>query len=85
MQTPRELSEHRAVHGIAVALLTEDRVLGDSNPFGGDATGTRGFHSRWIPAGPTDAILRQIQDSRAEVVIVDILRATLSELFALSN
>ena len=25
MQTPREISENRAMHGIAVALLTEDR------------------------------------------------------------
>ena len=25
MQTPREISENRAMHGIAVALLTEDQ------------------------------------------------------------
>jgi hypothetical protein len=25
MQTPREFGEYRAMHGIAVALLTEDR------------------------------------------------------------
>src|SRR5580698_9087566 len=40
MQTPREISENRVMHG--------------------------------FPAGPTDAILRQLQDSRAEIVIVDI-------------
>ena len=30
------------------------------------------FSHAGFPAGPTDAILRQLQDSRAEVVIVDV-------------
>src|SRR5580698_3938126 len=74
MQTPREISENRTMHGIAVALLTEDRehlsaLLGRLEATG---LGRAGFSQVGVRVGPTDSILRQIQDSRAEVVIVDI-------------
>jgi pilus assembly protein CpaE len=74
MQTPREISENRAMHGIAVALLTEDRehlsVL--QTRLEETQLGRAAFSHVGFPAGPTDAILRQLQDSRAEVVVVDI-------------
>jgi len=62
------------MHGIAVTLLTEDKerlaVLQqrlESTQMGRDVFGHVGF-----PASQTDPILRQIQDVRAEVVLVDI-------------
>jgi pilus assembly protein CpaE len=74
MQTPREISENRAMHGIAVALLSEDRERLSALQSRLEATrlGRPAFCHAGFPVGPTDAILRQIQDSRAEVVIVDI-------------
>jgi pilus assembly protein CpaE len=74
MQTPREISENRAMHGIAVALLTEDEDHLSALQSRLEATrlGQAVFSHVGFPAGPTDAILRQLQDSRAEVVIVDI-------------
>jgi pilus assembly protein CpaE len=74
MQTPREISENRAMHGIAVALLSEDREHLSALQSRLEATrlGQAVFSHAGFPAGPTDSILRQIQDSRAEVVIVDI-------------
>jgi pilus assembly protein CpaE len=74
MQTPREISENRAMHGIAVALLTEDREHLSTLQDRLQATrlGQAVFAHLGFPAGPTDPILRQLQDSRAEVVIVDI-------------
>ncbi|PYX69216.1 MAG: hypothetical protein DMG78_22755 [Acidobacteria bacterium] len=74
MQTPRELSEHRAMHGIAVALLTEDQDQLSALQSRLEATrlGRAVFSHVGFPTGTTDAILREIQDSRAEVVIVDI-------------
>ena len=62
------------MHGIAVALLTEDReqlsaLQNRLKRRGWDAR----YSATWVfPSDPTDAILRQLQDSRAEVVIVDI-------------
>jgi pilus assembly protein CpaE len=74
MQTPREISENRAMHGIAVALLSEDRehlsVL--QNRVEATRLGRAVFSHAGFPANPTDDILRQLQDSRAEVVIVDV-------------
>jgi pilus assembly protein CpaE len=74
MQTPREISENRAMNGIAVALLTEEQ--GNLRELQARVEATRlarvVFSNAGFPAGPTDAILRQIQDLRAEVVIVDI-------------
>src|SRR5436305_6580990 len=74
MQTPREISEHRAMHGIAVALLTEDRdqLSALQNRLEATKLGRVVFSHIGFPVGPTDAILRQLQDSRAEVVVVDI-------------
>jgi pilus assembly protein CpaE len=74
MQTPREISENRAMHGIAVALLTEDRehlpILQERL----EATrlGREVFSHLGFPLNPTDTIIRQLQDSRAEVVIIDV-------------
>src|ERR1700675_1551776 len=74
MQTPREISENRAMHGIAVALLTEDRDRLSELQRRVEARrlGRAVFSNVGFPSGPTDSILRQIQDLRAEVVIVDI-------------
>src|SRR5690242_11278341 len=62
------------MHGIAVTLLTEDKerlmVLQqrlESTQMGRNVFGHVGF-----PATPTDPILRQIQDVRADVVLVDV-------------
>ena len=62
------------MHGIAVALLSEDREQLSALQSRLEATrlGQAVFSHVGFPAGPTDSILRQIQDSRAEVVIVDI-------------
>jgi pilus assembly protein CpaE len=77
MQTPREISENRAMHGIAVALLTEDREhLSElQNRLEATSLARVVFTNVGFPIGPTDAILRQIQDLRAEVVVVDISAA----------
>ena len=74
MQTPREISENRAMHGIAVALLTEDREhLSElQNRLEATRLARVVFTNVGFPSGPTDSILRQIQDLRAEVVVVDI-------------
>src|SRR5579862_1835325 len=74
MQTPREISEKRAMHGIAVAILTEkrDQLSELQNRVDATRLGRVVFANVGFPSGPTDAILRQIQDLRAEVVIVDI-------------
>jgi pilus assembly protein CpaE len=74
MQTAREISENRAMHGIAVALLTEDREhLSElQNRLEATRLGRVVFSSVGFPVSATDQILRQIQDQRAEVVIVDI-------------
>jgi len=74
MQTPREISENRAMHGIAVALLTEDRdhLFELQRRVESTRLARAVFSNIGFPSGPTDPILRQIQDLRAEVVIVDI-------------
>jgi pilus assembly protein CpaE len=76
MQTPREISENRAMHGIAVALLTEERERLSELQRRLEATrlGRVVFSNLGFPSGPTDPILRKIQDVRAEVVVVDISR-----------
>lgn len=62
------------MHGIAVALLSEDREhLSTLQRHLEATTMARAVFSHvGFPAGPTDSILRQIQDLRAEVVVVDI-------------
>lgn len=60
--------------GIAVALLTEDRQQSailenrlESTHLARVVLGPAGF-----PAGPSDSVLRQVQDQHAEIVLVDI-------------
>ncbi|MBI1740676.1 MAG: AAA family ATPase [Acidobacteriales bacterium] len=67
-------SENRLMHGIAVAVLTEDReqsvVLNtrvESTHMARTVLSHVGF-----PMGPSDAVLRQVLDQRAEIVLVDI-------------
>src|SRR5258708_148551 len=67
-------TENRVMPGIAVALLSEDReqsvVLNsrvESTNLARTVLSRVGF-----PVGPSDAVLRQLQDQRAEVVLVDI-------------
>src|SRR5579871_4787356 len=74
MQTPREISENLAMHGIAVALLTEDREHLSALQTRVEATrlGRTVFAQVGYPASATDAVLRQLQESRAEVVVVDV-------------
>ncbi len=62
------------MHGIAVALLTEDREhLSElQNRLEATRLARVVFTSIGFPSGPTDPILRQIQDLRAEVVVVDV-------------
>jgi len=67
-------TENRVMPGIAVALLTEDReqsvVLNsrvESTNLARAVLSHVGF-----PTGPNDAILRQLQDQHAEVVLVSI-------------
>lgn len=62
------------MHGVAVTLLTEDKerlaVLQqrlETTQIGRNVFGHVGF-----PSSQTDSVLRQIQDVRAEVVLVDI-------------
>jgi pilus assembly protein CpaE len=74
MQTPREISENRAMHGIAVALLSEDRERLSALQDRLQATrlGNEVFSHVGFPVSPTDTIIRQLQEARAEVVVVDI-------------
>lgn len=68
------------MHGIAVALLSEDRerlgVL--QHRLESTTLGRSVFSQSSFPSGPTDPILRQIQDLRAEVVLLDIDPARLA-------
>jgi pilus assembly protein CpaE len=62
------------MHGIAVALLSEDRerlgVL--QHRVESTSLGRAVFSHAGFPTTPTDPILRQIQDLRTEVVLLDI-------------
>ena len=62
------------MHGIAVALLTEDReqILLLEKRLVETRLGRAVFSQVGFPASPTDGTLRRLQESRAEVVIVDI-------------
>src|SRR5271166_4120106 len=62
------------MHGIAVTLLTEDkeRLAGLQQRLENTQIGRNVFGHVGFPASQTDPILRQIQDVRAEVVLVDI-------------
>src|SRR4029077_5453016 len=62
------------MQGVAVTLLTEDRerlsVL--QHRLEGTGMGRNVFSHVEFPTSPTDPVLRQMQDVRTEVVIVDI-------------
>src|SRR6266403_2347846 len=62
------------MQGVAVTLLTEDRerlpVL--QHRLEGTGMGRNVFSHVGFPASPTDPVLRQMQDVRTEVVVVDI-------------
>jgi pilus assembly protein CpaE len=62
------------MQGVAVAVLTEDKerlpVL--RHRLDTSQNGRSVFSYIGFPSGPSDSILRQIQDVRAEVVLVDI-------------
>jgi Flp pilus assembly CpaE family ATPase len=62
------------MQGIAVTLLTEDkeRLSILQSRLEGTHMGSNVFSHVGFPSGPTDTILRQIQDVRTEVVLVDI-------------
>src|SRR5438094_3837765 len=74
MPIVRERTEDRGMQGIAVALLAEDRerlgVL--QHRVESTSLGRIVFTHAGFPAGPTDSILRQIQDLHVEVVLVDM-------------
>jgi hypothetical protein len=62
------------MHGIAVAVLSEDRehtVVLQSRLESTNLARVVYSHAGF-PAGPTDPVLRQVQDQRAEIVLVDI-------------
>ena len=62
------------MHGVAVTLLTEEneRLSVLQHRLDGTQMGRNVFSHVGFPAGPTDPVLRQIQDVRSEVVLVDI-------------
>ena len=67
-------TEIRLMQGITVAVLSEDReqaVILNTRLEATDLARVV-FSHNGFPVGPTDPILRQIQDHRAEVVLVDI-------------
>src|SRR5580704_17697712 len=72
MQSDRK--ENSAMRGIAVAILTEHREQQLPIQNRVEATGVARivFSHPAFPLSATDSIIRQIQDQRAEVVIVDL-------------
>ena len=62
------------MHGVAVTLLSEDkeRLAVLQHRLDGTQMGRNVFSHQGFPTNATDSILRQIQDVRAEVVLVDI-------------
>jgi hypothetical protein len=70
----KDRNENSAMRGIAVAILTEDRA--QQLPIQNRVEATRVarivFSHPAFPLSATDSIIRQIQDQRAEVVIVDL-------------
>src|SRR5208337_713938 len=62
------------MHGIAVTLLAEDqeRLTGLQGRLESTRMGRNVFSHAGLPSGPTDPVLRQIQDVRTEVVLVDL-------------
>lgn len=62
------------MQGVALSLLSEDRdrLVMLQHRVESTAVGRTVFSHAGFPASPTDPVLRQVQDSRTEVVIVDI-------------
>jgi Flp pilus assembly CpaE family ATPase len=62
------------MHGVAVTLLSEDkeRLSVLQQRLEGTQLGRNVFSHQGLPVSATDAILRQIQDVRTEVVLIDI-------------
>lgn len=62
------------MHGITVTVLTEDRerLMVLQQRIEATQVGRTVFAHVGFPAGPTDPVLRQVQDVSAEVVLVDI-------------
>src|SRR5262249_51974715 len=74
MQSTRDFNETQPMHGIAVALLTEDReqLVILQNRLESTHVARTVFSHLGFPLSATDAIVRQVQDSRAEVVLIDV-------------
>lgn len=74
VQAPKESSQNRALHGIAVALLSEERdcLTTLQDRLRATSLGREVFSHIGLPTSGTDLIIRQLQESRAEVVIVDV-------------
>ena len=74
MQMQKDLSENQAMHGIAVALLTEDReqfaIL--QNRLESTHLARIVFSNIGFPLSATDPIVRQMQAQRAEVAVIDV-------------
>ena len=70
----RESRENHAMHGIAVALLSEDPERLATLQYCLQATrlGREVFSHLGFPISATDTIIRQLQESRADVVIVEV-------------
>jgi Flp pilus assembly CpaE family ATPase len=62
------------MHGIAVTILAEDkeRLAILQARMGNTQMGRDVFSHIGFPSSPTDSVMRQIQDTHAEVVLVDI-------------
>ena len=73
MQTP-DVNENRAMHGIAVAVLSEDReqLALLQNRIESTNVARIVFSHVGLPLAATDPIVRQIQDHRTEIVLVDL-------------
>jgi pilus assembly protein CpaE len=74
MQTPRDFNETQPMHGIAVALLTEDReqLVVLQNRLESTHVARTVFSQVGFPISATDAIVRQIQDQHTEIVLIDV-------------
>lgn len=74
MQVPRDFSESQVMHGVAVALLTEDReqLVVLQNRLESTQMARNVFSNLGLPVSTTDPVLRQMQDQHAEVVLVDV-------------
>jgi pilus assembly protein CpaE len=74
MQKQNDFSENQAMHGIAVALLTDDREQFATlqNRLESTRVARIVFSNIGYPLSATDPILRQMQSQRAEVVLIEV-------------